>query len=44
MFELSMALNEKGKFELGNIYLTKGVFDECKNNSHFFEFVKESIR
>jgi len=44
MFELSMALNEKEKFKLGNIHLTKCVFDECQHNSYFFEFVKESIR
>lgn len=33
----------KGKFELGNLYLTRGVSEECGKDTGFSEFVQNSI-
>ena len=43
MIELNMS-DGKGKFEPGQLYLTRGVFDECEKDTVFYEFVKSSVK
>lgn len=33
----------KGKFELGHLYLTRGVSEECGKDAGFCEFVQSSL-
>ena len=44
MIQLSIDEKKKGKFELGTLYLTRGVFDACEKDAAFYEFVKNSVR
>jgi len=43
MIELTMTGNENRKFNLGDIYLTKGVFEECNDKAGFYDFVTASV-
>ena len=44
MIQLSTDGKQKGKYELGTLYLTRGVFDACEKDAAFYEFVKNSVR
>ncbi len=41
---LSETSDRKIGFPLGQMYLTRGVFNECESNPNFYLFVNDSIR